>query len=166
MKFFGGSIPFKRLDPKSWRSEYIKRTRLLRRWEKGRGSNIMIDPKIGNISKIWAETDNRPNEGWFLAGGVAEGMWRHLTYRQSCCFDVESLLILGLCLFNLRCGCTMQSITGKGPEGCCVEDDPPLECRGFHHDHGPVSFEVFFSMNIHISESRVLTVRCVSAMSV
>jgi len=74
MKFFGGSIPFKRLDPKSWRSEYIKRTRLLRRWEKGRGSNIMIDSKIGNISKIWAETDNRPNEGWFLAGSVAEGM--------------------------------------------------------------------------------------------
>ncbi|KAF8934878.1 hypothetical protein BGZ52_002609 [Haplosporangium bisporale] len=74
MKFFGGSIPFKRLDPKSWRGEYIKRTRLLRRWEKGRGSNIMIDPKIGNISKIWAETDNRPNEGWFLAGGVAEGV--------------------------------------------------------------------------------------------
>ncbi|KAG0025475.1 hypothetical protein BGZ82_009991 [Podila clonocystis] len=74
MKFFGGSIPFKRLDPKSWRSEYIKRTRLLRRWEKGRGSNIMIDPKIGNISKIWAEVDNRPNEGWFLAGGVAEGV--------------------------------------------------------------------------------------------
>ncbi|KAF9330264.1 hypothetical protein BG006_006788 [Podila minutissima] len=74
MKFFGGAIPFKRLDAKSWRGEYIKRTRLLRRWEKGRGSNIMIDPKIGNISKIWAEADNRPNEGWFLAGGVAEGV--------------------------------------------------------------------------------------------
>ncbi|KAG0085403.1 hypothetical protein BGZ92_009027 [Podila epicladia] len=74
MKFFGGAIPFKRLDAKSWRGEYIKRTRLLRRWEKGRGSNIMIDPKIGIISKIWAEADNRPNEGWFLAGGVAEGV--------------------------------------------------------------------------------------------
>ncbi|KAG0351050.1 hypothetical protein BG005_009465 [Podila minutissima] len=74
MKFFGGAIPFKRLDAKSWRGEYIKRTRLLRRWEKGRGSNIMIDPKIGNISKIWSEVDNRPNEGWFLAGGVAEGV--------------------------------------------------------------------------------------------
>ncbi|KAG0327082.1 hypothetical protein BGZ99_008422 [Dissophora globulifera] len=74
MKFFGASIPFKRLDPKSWRGEYIKRTRLLRRWEKGRGSNILIDPKIGQISKLWAEADNRPNEGWFLAGGLAEGV--------------------------------------------------------------------------------------------
>ncbi|KAG0329641.1 hypothetical protein BG004_002293 [Podila humilis] len=75
MKFFGvGSIPFKRLDPKSWRSEYIKRTRLLRRWEKGRGTNMVIDPKIGNISKIWAESGNRPNEGWFLAGGISEGV--------------------------------------------------------------------------------------------
>ncbi|KAG0337817.1 hypothetical protein BG000_004915 [Podila horticola] len=74
MKFFGGTIPFKRVDAKSWRGEYIKRTRLLRRWEKGRGSSIMIDPKIGNISRIWAEADNRPNEGWFLAGGIAEGV--------------------------------------------------------------------------------------------
>ncbi|KAF9413048.1 hypothetical protein BGZ94_000856 [Podila epigama] len=73
MKFFGCSIPFKRLDSKSWRGEYIKRTRLLRRWEKGRGSNISIDPKIGNISKLCVEFDNRPNEGWFLAGSVVEG---------------------------------------------------------------------------------------------
>ncbi|KAF8925358.1 hypothetical protein BGZ58_000875 [Dissophora ornata] len=74
MKFFGASIPFKRLDPKSWRGEYIKRTKLLRRWEKGRGSNILIDPKIGQISKLWAEVDNRANEGWFLAGGLTEGV--------------------------------------------------------------------------------------------
>ena len=73
IKFFGVSIPFKRLDPKSWRGEYIKRTRLLRRWEKGRGSNVTINPQIGQISKLWTELDNRPNEGWFLAGGLAQG---------------------------------------------------------------------------------------------
>ncbi|KAG0209138.1 hypothetical protein BGX28_010517 [Mortierella sp. GBA30] len=74
IKFFGASIPFKRLDPKSWRGEYIKRTRLLRRWEKGRGSNVVIDPKIGQISKLWAPVDNKSSEGWFLAGGLAEGV--------------------------------------------------------------------------------------------
>ncbi|KAG0054983.1 hypothetical protein BGZ83_009857 [Gryganskiella cystojenkinii] len=74
IKFFGVSIPFKRLDPKSWRSEYIKRTRLLRRWEKGRGSNVTINPQIGQVSKLWTELDNRPNEGWFLAGGLAQGV--------------------------------------------------------------------------------------------
>ncbi|KAF9989158.1 hypothetical protein BGZ75_007413 [Mortierella antarctica] len=75
MKFFGASIPFKRLDPRSWRGEYIQRTRLLRRWEKGRGSNILIDPKIGQISKLWAQVDNnRPNQDWFLAGGIAQSV--------------------------------------------------------------------------------------------
>jgi hypothetical protein len=73
MKFFGVSVPFKRLNPKSWRGEYIKRTRLLRRWEKGRGSNVTIHPQIGQISQLWTELDNRPNEGWFLAGGLAQG---------------------------------------------------------------------------------------------
>ncbi|KAF8946997.1 hypothetical protein BGZ47_010659 [Haplosporangium gracile] len=74
MKFFGASVPFKRLDPKSWRGEYIKRTRLLRRWERGRGFNIMIDPKIGQITDLWAETNNTPNQGWFLAGGLSQGV--------------------------------------------------------------------------------------------
>lgn len=73
IKFFGASVPFKRLDPKSWRGEYIKRTRLLRRWEKGRGFNIMIDPKIGQITELWAEMNNTPNQGWFLAGGLSQG---------------------------------------------------------------------------------------------
>ncbi|KAG9073051.1 hypothetical protein KI688_000834 [Linnemannia hyalina] len=73
IKFFGASVRFKRLDPKSWRGEYIKRTRLLRRWEKGRGFNIMIDPKIGQITELWAET-NTPNQGWFLAGGLSQGV--------------------------------------------------------------------------------------------
>ncbi|KAG0068860.1 hypothetical protein BGZ89_003951 [Linnemannia elongata] len=74
IKFFGASVPFKRLDSKSWRGEYIKRTRLLRRWEKGRGFNIMIDPKIGQITELWAETNNTPNQGWFLAGGLSQGV--------------------------------------------------------------------------------------------
>ncbi|CAO3570836.1 unnamed protein product [Mortierella alpina] len=75
MKFFGASIPFKRLDPRSWRGEYIQRTRLLRRWEKGRGSNILIDPKIGQISKLWSQVDNsRPQQDWFLAGGIAQSV--------------------------------------------------------------------------------------------
>ncbi|KAF9955692.1 hypothetical protein BGZ72_003486 [Mortierella alpina] len=75
IKFFGASIPFKRLDPRSWRGEYIRRTRLLRRWEKGRGSNILIDPKIGQISKLWAQVDNtKPNQDWFLAGGIAQSV--------------------------------------------------------------------------------------------
>ncbi|KAF9189264.1 hypothetical protein BGZ51_008189 [Haplosporangium sp. Z 767] len=70
MKFFGETIPFKRLDPKTWRGEYIKRTRLLRRWEKGRGSNILMDPKIGNISTISADDDKRS----FLVGSIDEGV--------------------------------------------------------------------------------------------
>ncbi|KAF9904663.1 hypothetical protein EC991_002409 [Linnemannia zychae] len=74
IKFFGASVPFKRLDPKSWRGEYIKRTRLLRRWEKGRGFNILIDPKIGQITELWAETNNKPSQGWFLAGGLSQGV--------------------------------------------------------------------------------------------
>ncbi|KAK3815974.1 MAG: hypothetical protein J3R72DRAFT_503259 [Linnemannia gamsii] len=74
IKFFGASVPFKRLDPKSWRGEYIKRTRLLRRWEKGRGFNIIIDPKIGQITELWAETNNKPSQGWFLAGGLSQGV--------------------------------------------------------------------------------------------
>jgi len=47
--------------------------RLLRRWEKGRGSNVLLDPKIGRISNLWAE-DGKQSEGWFLAGGRAEGV--------------------------------------------------------------------------------------------
>ncbi|KAG0286770.1 hypothetical protein BGZ96_009179 [Linnemannia gamsii] len=74
IKFFGASVPFKRLDPKSWRGEYIKRTRLLRRWEKGRGFNVMIDPKIGQITDLWAETNNTSSQGWFLAGGLSQGV--------------------------------------------------------------------------------------------
>ncbi|KAF9109739.1 hypothetical protein BGX27_007251 [Mortierella sp. AM989] len=74
MKFFGASIPFKRLDPKSWRGEYIKRTKLLRRWEKGRGSNVLINPFIGQITKLWAEADNTQSDGSFLVGGLAEGV--------------------------------------------------------------------------------------------
>ncbi|ORZ08822.1 WD40-repeat-containing domain protein [Lobosporangium transversale] len=74
MKFFGASIPFKRLDPKSWRGEYIKRTRLLRRWEKGRGANIWINPKIGQVSSLWSEVNSRSNTDWFLAGSVNEGV--------------------------------------------------------------------------------------------
>ncbi|KAI7823292.1 WD40-repeat-containing domain protein [Gamsiella multidivaricata] len=74
IKFFGASVPFKRLDPKSWRGEYIKRTRLLRRWEKGRGSNVLIDPKIGEITKLWIGDARRSDERWFLAGGLAEGV--------------------------------------------------------------------------------------------
>ncbi|KAF9206823.1 hypothetical protein BGZ49_001715, partial [Haplosporangium sp. Z 27] len=74
MKFFGVSIPFKRLDPKSWRGEYIKRTRLLRRWEKGRGSNVMINPGIGQITKLWAEVDGISAEGSLLASSLGEGV--------------------------------------------------------------------------------------------
>ncbi|KAK3825521.1 MAG: WD40-repeat-containing domain protein [Benniella sp.] len=73
IKYFGVSIPFKRLDSRSWRAEYIKRMRLLRRWEKGRGSNVLLDLKIGRISNLWAE-DGKQSEGWFLAGGRAEGV--------------------------------------------------------------------------------------------
>ncbi|KAG0000043.1 hypothetical protein BGZ80_011550 [Entomortierella chlamydospora] len=63
-----------RSDPKSWRGEYIKRTRLLRRWEKGRGSNVLINPGIGQISKLWAETDNNSSDGTLLAASLTEGI--------------------------------------------------------------------------------------------
>ncbi|KAF9350310.1 hypothetical protein BGX26_011486 [Mortierella sp. AD094] len=63
-----------RLDPKSWRGEYIKRTKLLRRWEKGRGSNVLINPGIGQITKLWAEVDSISSDETLLAAGLAEGV--------------------------------------------------------------------------------------------
>ncbi|KAF9970502.1 hypothetical protein BGZ73_006789 [Actinomortierella ambigua] len=72
-KFFGCQAPFNRLDTRSWRAEYCRRTQLLRKWDRGRGRNLMYDPKIGIIKKIWME-DSGPAQGWLLVGSLEHGI--------------------------------------------------------------------------------------------
>ncbi|KAI8060323.1 WD40-repeat-containing domain protein [Gongronella butleri] len=48
MAFFG-QLPYRRLRPDTWKSEYILRTHLLRKWAKGRGALMTLNPKIGSI---------------------------------------------------------------------------------------------------------------------
>ncbi|KAI7848846.1 WD40-repeat-containing domain protein [Circinella umbellata] len=53
-----GSFPFKRLRKDSWKSEYILRTHLIRKWEKGRGTVIQFNPKIGSIHSVSVDLEN------------------------------------------------------------------------------------------------------------
>ncbi|KAI9308954.1 WD40-repeat-containing domain protein [Cunninghamella echinulata] len=47
-----GELPYKRLRIDSWKSEYILRTHLIRKWEKGRGAIMTFTPKIGSIDEV------------------------------------------------------------------------------------------------------------------
>ncbi|CDH57937.1 hypothetical protein RO3G_13583 [Lichtheimia corymbifera JMRC:FSU:9682] len=52
------TLPFKRLRKDSWKSEYILRTHLIRRWEKGRGTVIQFNPKVGSIKGLAVDYEN------------------------------------------------------------------------------------------------------------
>ncbi|KAI8983927.1 quinon protein alcohol dehydrogenase-like superfamily [Mycotypha africana] len=47
-----GVLPYKRLSIESWKTEYILRTHLVRKWTKGRGMIMSFDPKIGSLEKM------------------------------------------------------------------------------------------------------------------
>ncbi|KAI8098608.1 WD40-repeat-containing domain protein [Halteromyces radiatus] len=53
-----GQLPYKRIRTDSWKSEYILRTHLLRKWEKGRGTLMTFNPKIGSIDRIFVDFEN------------------------------------------------------------------------------------------------------------
>ncbi|ORX58016.1 WD40 repeat-like protein [Hesseltinella vesiculosa] len=44
-----GKLPYRRLRSDTWKAEYILRTHLVRKWDRGRGANLSIQPKIGSI---------------------------------------------------------------------------------------------------------------------
>ncbi|CAO3638319.1 unnamed protein product [Cunninghamella blakesleeana] len=48
-----GELPYRRLRSDSWKSEYILRTHLIRKWEKGRGAIMTFNPKIGSIDEVF-----------------------------------------------------------------------------------------------------------------
>ncbi|KAG0235181.1 hypothetical protein BGW41_000891 [Actinomortierella wolfii] len=68
-KLFGSNIRFSRLDSRSWRAEYFQRTKILRKWDRGRGQNLTHDPNIDTIKHLWM-ADDESGESWVLAGGV------------------------------------------------------------------------------------------------
>ncbi|KAL0088120.1 WD40-repeat-containing domain protein [Phycomyces blakesleeanus] len=53
-----GSQPHKRLRPSSWKLEYILRADLLRKWEKGRGTVMTLDPMIRTIDDMFVDFEN------------------------------------------------------------------------------------------------------------
>ncbi|KAI9252911.1 WD40-repeat-containing domain protein [Phascolomyces articulosus] len=55
---FFGTFPFKRLRKDSWKLEYIYRTDLIRIWEKGRGTVMQFNPKIGSIQAVSVDLEN------------------------------------------------------------------------------------------------------------
>ncbi|CAG8573692.1 10788_t:CDS:10 [Funneliformis caledonium] len=67
---FFGCLPFRRLASDSWKNEYIIRTKLLRKWEKGRGLALSFDPRVGVIHNLYVESVN----SWMLAGSLEKGM--------------------------------------------------------------------------------------------
>ncbi|OZJ03953.1 hypothetical protein BZG36_02944 [Bifiguratus adelaidae] len=69
LAFFGCS-PFQRLAEESWRMEYTLRTRLLRRWEKGRGMTMLFDPRIGPIHEVYTDLEH----SWMLVGSLNKGI--------------------------------------------------------------------------------------------
>lgn len=93
---FFGTLPFRRLCKDSWKSEYILRTHLIRyvigcgnskrqnpgglnlvcwferKWEKGRGSIIQFNPKVGSIDAIAVDMENST----MLAASAEQGITR------------------------------------------------------------------------------------------
>ncbi|KAI8375806.1 quinon protein alcohol dehydrogenase-like superfamily [Blakeslea trispora] len=47
-----GCLPFKRLTTESWKTEYILRTHLSRKWTKARGTVMTFNPKIGSLEAM------------------------------------------------------------------------------------------------------------------
>ncbi|GAN09071.1 hypothetical protein MAM1_0241d08593 [Mucor ambiguus] len=57
VSYFGG-LPFKRLSVESWKTEYILRTHLVRKWTKGRGNVMTFNPKIGSLEAMQVDFDD------------------------------------------------------------------------------------------------------------
>lgn len=57
VSYFGG-LPFKRLSVESWKTEYILRTHLIRKWTKGRGNVMTFNPKIGSLEAMQVDFDD------------------------------------------------------------------------------------------------------------
>ncbi|KAG0170173.1 hypothetical protein DFQ30_002806 [Apophysomyces sp. BC1015] len=55
---FFGTLPYKRLLPESWKSEYVLRTHLIRKLEKGRGTIMSFNPKVGPIDDIFVDFES------------------------------------------------------------------------------------------------------------
>lgn len=53
-----GCLPLKRLSLESWKTEYILRTHLIRKWTKGRGTVMSFIPKIGSIESMYTNFDD------------------------------------------------------------------------------------------------------------
>ncbi|CAO3577746.1 unnamed protein product [Absidia cylindrospora] len=82
-----GQLPYKRLRNTSWKSEYILRTRLIRKWEKGRGTLMTFNPKIGSVDTIFVDFENNfmmaasKEQGVAVKCNPATGkLERHLLY--------------------------------------------------------------------------------------
>ncbi|KAG2173175.1 hypothetical protein INT43_004549, partial [Umbelopsis isabellina] len=65
-----GAPPYKRVASDSWKSEYVLRTHLHRKWEKGRGTVLVFDPKIGALDNIYVNFQN----SWMLSGTLNRAM--------------------------------------------------------------------------------------------
>ncbi|KAL7332298.1 hypothetical protein PS15p_204360 [Mucor circinelloides] len=57
VSYFGG-LPFKRLSVESWKTEYILRTHLVRKWTKGRGNVMTFNPKIGSLEAMQVDFED------------------------------------------------------------------------------------------------------------
>ncbi|KAI9478261.1 MAG: quinon protein alcohol dehydrogenase-like superfamily [Benjaminiella poitrasii] len=53
-----GSLPFKRLSVESWKTEYILRIHLIRKWTKGRGTVMSFNPKIGSLESMQVDFED------------------------------------------------------------------------------------------------------------
>ncbi|KAL1918709.1 uncharacterized protein VTP21DRAFT_2731 [Calcarisporiella thermophila] len=68
-KFFGCS-PYRRLSTESWRSEYLYRSHLLRKWQQGKGRTLLYDLRNGKIDEIYCNF----KDSWMLAGSLERNM--------------------------------------------------------------------------------------------
>ncbi|KAF7729024.1 hypothetical protein EC973_005055 [Apophysomyces ossiformis] len=69
-KAYFGALPFKRLLSDSWKSEYILRTHLLRKLEKGRGTVLSFNPKLGSIDDVFVDFEN----SWMMVSSTDQGV--------------------------------------------------------------------------------------------
>ncbi|KAL4215906.1 quinon protein alcohol dehydrogenase-like superfamily [Rhizopus microsporus] len=53
-----GRLPYKRLSLESWKTEYILRTHLIRKWTKSRGPVISFAPKIGSLESMYVDFED------------------------------------------------------------------------------------------------------------
>ncbi|KND01657.1 uncharacterized protein SPPG_03455 [Spizellomyces punctatus DAOM BR117] len=64
-----GCLPIRRLAETSWRKEYLKRTRLLRSFQRGKHV-VQFDPRIGKIDQVFLDFE----EGRMACGSLEKGM--------------------------------------------------------------------------------------------